>query len=81
MTTQLYAIITDLTDTSKRIQSEIASVQADWDDRVYDHFSSSVGGRFNTLGSQFYSNTISLSTEIDQELGEIKKLQYSLRYI
>ncbi len=81
MATQIYAIILDLADIPKRIQSEIASAQADWDDRVYDHFASSAGGRFNRLGSQFQSNTISLSTDIEQDLGEIKKLQHSLRYI
>ena len=81
MATQIYGIIMDLADIPKRIQSEIASAQADWDDRVYDHFASSAGGRFDRLGSQFQSNTISLSTDIEQELGEIKKLQHSLHYI
>ncbi len=81
MATQIYPIILDLAEIPKRIQSEIASVQTDWNDSVYDNFATAASGRFNTLGSQFHSNTISLSTDIEQELGEIKKLQHSLQFI
>ena len=81
METQIYAIISDLLEIPTRIQSDIASAQTDWDDSVYANFASSAGGRFNRLGSQFRSNTIALSMDIDQDLGEMKKLLRSLNRI